>query len=278
MKEYYLFQYNELKKIFNICFNNTNNLLNENHISIENNSFFNNNNYDEKINKILDITDNFTSYLEDIINQTFLIDCCDNETVENTNEELNIYNNSEQFCTKEKKKFDENYSKYNYNIVKLRTGIYYTKDLIEIIYSLFDDFNFNTIINIEKIKEYDVFLNDKNIFNIYNESNYDLIKINKESLNQIDEEFQYFIEDFKTKYTYKNDYLPFIEKFKEIISFNNENFNNNVTFINNNTIFYINELLKDFNKTLYEQIYLSNSYNYYNFNKTYFKYKFYYYN
>ena len=66
-------------------------------------------------------------------------------------------------CKFVKYKSELNYSLYNFNIVKLRSEIYFTKTLIEKIDNVFDDFNFNDIINSEKINEYDSILNDKNI-------------------------------------------------------------------------------------------------------------------
>ena len=55
---------------------------------------------------------------------------------DNREEDMSI--SSDIVCIKEKKKFDsQRYSIYNYNIVKLRTGIYYTKRIIENMYSLY---------------------------------------------------------------------------------------------------------------------------------------------
>ena len=64
----------------------------------------------------------------------------------------------------------EDYSKYNFDIVKLRTGIYYTKKLLENIENLFEEINYNSLINIDEIIYYDKILNNKNIIYIYNET------------------------------------------------------------------------------------------------------------
>ena len=209
---------------------------------------------------IINNTYNFILFLESLINDTFIKEIC-----EEVGELI-----SDKICYKEKQKFDIRYSKYNYNIVKLRTGIYYSKTLIENIDTLFDDFNFHNIINVNKINNYDELLNDKNILYIYNKTNFKLFGINKESISLIDESFQYFLEDIKTKYTYKNEYLPFFNKFKEIITYFNNDYNNNISLKNNITKDNINSLLNEFNDTLFSQLSIRDNYDYYNFNETYF--------
>jgi hypothetical protein len=82
---------------------------------------------------------------------------------------------------KEKFKTDLNYSEYNFVVVKLRTGLYYIKNLLNNIDIYFDDLNYDNILNFQKINKDDKFLNDKNILNIYNESLFKLNEINKET-------------------------------------------------------------------------------------------------
>ena len=274
-EEYYLPVYNELNITFTSCMENLKSLFKEKtNNSIDNILFLIYDNYDEKIIEILNSTKNFSTYLKRIINETFFIINCEDYLTENSNIEEN--NNRldnftlEELCPKEKKKFDETYSKYNYNVVKLRTSIFYTKSLVEIIYSLFDNLDFKNIINIDKINKYDELLNDKNILNIYNESNYNLLRMRKESLSLLDELFQNFIDDFQSKYNYENDYLPFIEKLKEIIIFKNQDYNNNIIYKNKDTINYIYKLLEEFNETLFDQLQIKKNYDYFNLNKTYF--------
>ena len=85
----------------------------------------------------------FIYYLESKINETFIIsygncnqtkniNIADNDTYYNETFDNSTYDENndtnELICSKEKKRIDENYySKYNFEIVKLRTGIYYTK-------------------------------------------------------------------------------------------------------------------------------------------------------
>ena len=131
--------------------------------------------------------------------------------------------------------------------------------------------NIKNLISIEKINTYDNIINDKNILYIFNETNYFLNLKNKENINFLNEYLEYFHEDFKNKYTYKDDYLPFIEKFKEIITFKNNDYNNNITFINEIILNKSLLILDSFNETLFEQLALRSNYDLYNINETYFK-------
>ena len=261
IKEYYLNKYNKIKKTFNDCMNHLKNA--SNNVSIENTLFLDFENYDEPIKKIMNNSKDFILYLEDIIDQNFT--------------SMNDYNNTfeinNSIFIKEKKKFSLNISKYNYNIIKLREGIYYSKTLLENIDNLVNVFNFDKLVNIDKIKYNDELLNDKDIIHIYNKTNYKLNKINEDSSLQIDEYFKLFVEDFKTKYSYNNDYLNLLEKFKEIVMFKDNKYQNEY----NNKQNYIISLLNEFNETLYKQLFLAKKYDFYNFNKSYFSEQFYHY-
>ena len=126
------------------------------------------------------------------------------------------------------------------------------------------------MINNEKIIYSDDLLNDKNILNIYSETNNKLIIINKESYSLIDEYFQSFIEEFKNKYTYKNDYINLRQKFIKIISLKDNQYKKALENAYNDTLNSINKYLDEFNKTLYREILLTSNYDYYNFNQTYY--------
>ena len=127
------------------------------------------------------------------------------------------------------------------------------------------------MINNEKIIYSDDLLNDKNILNIYSETNNKLIIINKESYSLIDEYFQSFIEEFKNKYTYKNDYINLRQKFIKIISLKDNQYKKALENAYNDTLNSINKYLDEFNKTLYREILLTSNYDYYNFNQTYYQ-------
>ena len=235
IREYYFNKYKKIKLSFEECLNKFNNISKEKFIDDENNNFLNLENYKLKIENIFNNYSNFICFFQNFTNNTFLSE----------------------------KNFSQNYSEYDYNIVKLRTGIFYTKNLLENYEIFLEEINFKKIINIDEINKYDEIVNDNNILNIYNETNYKLKIINNESLSFIEESFQNFIADFKTKYSYENDYLPFIQKFKKIISFENNDFNNNITFKKNDTMDNIIKLLYEFNDTLFEQIsILKNNSNY----------------
>ena len=248
IEKYYLSKYEKLKTLFNECLNNYKTISKAN---IYNDYILlNTDNYNTTIKSIINDSKIFISYLESLINQTFISEICD--TIDN--------------CILEKNKISQNYSKYNYNIVKLRTGIYYTKEIIENWNSLFEDSNFSNIIDFNIINNADKLLNDKNIIYIYNETNYKLNQLNKESILLIDEIFQEFLDEFKSKYTFKNDYLPFIKKFIELITLKDQNFNKKISDINSNISNYVYSLLDNFKK-MYEK--LSNTYG--DFSKSFFK-------
>ena len=241
-EEYYLAQYNKIKIAFDEFFIDLNNYFNitNNNSNINNSDYYLFSNF-EKYKIIIDNYTNFTNYFENFTNDEFV--------------PLRV----------------EDYSKYNFNIIKLRTGIYYTKRLLENIENLFEEINYNSLINVDKIIYYDKNLNNKNIIYLYNKTNYKINKINNEILSYIDEPFDYFFSNLKTKYSYKMDYLPFIQKFKEIITFENENYNNNITHINNGTIKNIFSILDIIDDILLSQLSLKTKYDYYNINETYFK-------
>ena len=284
MNLYYISINQKLNTTFNNCINNLKNISDEVNINIEKNLFLNNQNYNELIQKIINNLQDFISYFEDIINQNFTYEYCqlnstdyielnnENITYANNTDENNItIENNTKFCQRIKRQFDSNFYKYNFNIIKLREGIYYSKTLLENIDNLFDEFNSSNLININKIVNNDKLINDNNVFLIYNQTNYKIMNINNESLSLIDEQLQIFFEDFQKKYSYKNDYLNLIKKFKEIISFKNNDYNNIILSYNNDTIKNIISFLNEFNETLFNQLLLRDKYDYYNFNQTYFK-------
>ena len=173
-------------------------------------------------------------------------------------------------CKSEKYKLELNYSLYNFNIVKLRSEIYFTKTLIEKIDNVFDDFNFNDIINSEKINEYDSILNDKNILYIYNESKNQLKNIKNENLPLMEEAFEEIIEEFKFTYNLETEIIPIYNNFEQIFKFTNKLYNNYIYEFENTLLKYINLIINDFEQMLNNQIELKNEYDYYNIEKNFF--------
>ena len=205
----------------------------------------------------LNYINEFISFLEKSINETFTKEICENNT--------GLFKN-ETLCYIEKKEFDNlTYDKYNYNILKIRNGLYYSKTLLENIDSLFDEYNFHNIIDNNKIKLYDELINDKTILDVYNKTNSKILEINKEN-----ETYDYFLNDFKMKYSFKNDYSPLIKIFEEIIKFENNNFHIYIEETINKTINDIIALMSEFNQAITHQISIKENYTYYNFNQTYF--------
>ena len=254
--KYYLSKYNELDNLYNNCININNFTINDNI------SLFDKQNYDDKMILNTNYINEFVLFLEKAINDTFINETCENNT--------GLYNN-ETLCQEVKKEFNLSFSKYNYNIIKLREGIYYTKSLLENIDSLFDEYNFHKIIDKEKVQFYDELLNDKNILDIYNKTNSKIVKINKESISLINETYEYFLEDFKKKYSIKNDYFPFVKIFETILKFEHYNFTLNINNTLNKTIEDIYSLMNEYNQTLLNQLSLRENYTYYNFDEKYFK-------
>ena len=210
----------------------------------------------------LNYINEFISFLEKSINETFTKEICENNT--------GLFKN-ETLCYIEKKEFDNlTYDKYNYNILKIRNGLYYSKTLLENIDSLFDEYNFHNIIDNNKIKLYDELINDKAILDVYNKTNSKILEINKESEILINETYDYFLNDFKMKYSFKNDYSPLIKIFEGIIKFENNNFHIYIEETINKTINDIIALMSEFNQTIIHQISIKENFTYYNFNQTYF--------
>ena len=220
INKYFNSKYTFLNYNFDTYSNKLNQIWNElyEEKSINNENFINENNYDNKINEIIDIYSTFVNNFKDIIEQNFTITKCKNVSKSDTNEETEVV----EICTKEKIMNRKNYSLYDFNIVKLRTGLYYTKNLIENIDMIFDNINYNNLINIEQINTIDKYLNDKNILYIYNESLFKLKEINNNVINFMDEPYQNFIEQFIKKYTFENDILPFYNDFEKILKYTHE--------------------------------------------------------
>ena len=294
IEKYWINIFSEINTVFNTCFNNSEKIMKNIFYDSDNiDLLFLFSNYNNSIKNIINKSLIFIHFLENLINETFIIsnkNCTQEEfnykynnsiddkafingTIELIDTDLNILLevNSTFNCNKEKKHIDANYSKYNYNILKIRTGIYYTKALFENIDEIFDNLNIEDLININKIKYYDNLLNDKNILNFYNETNYKFDQIIKKSNCFIEQPIQNLIDYIKNIYLIENDYHLLFQHFKEIIAFENKDFENHIIYKNEEIINKVSLLLNQFNKTLFSQIYLNGNYHIYNLNETYFK-------
>ena len=246
-----------------------------------NNKYINENKFHESIFKIINNYSIFINNFEEIIYHNFTYEKCQNSTINITdfyNEtDINI-NDQENFtnitntteCWIEKFKSELDYSKYNFNIVKLRTEIYFTKTLLENIDNLFEDINYNNIISSDRINKYDLILNDKNFIYIYNETKNKLKSIQKETLPLLQDTVEIFLEDFKYKYNIDNEILIFYKNIENILKYTSPNFKNYIYDYQTKVLNNIYLLINYFNETLFEQLSLRNSYTYYNINKQYF--------
>ena len=217
-----------------------------------------NENFDEMIKKIINNYYNFIEMFEEEINTTFISKECKIE-------------NSTEVCENIIYKSELEYSEYNFNIVKLRNSLYYTKNIIKNLFYLFDDFNFNEIINNKIINKSDIIINDKNILHTFNILNKKIKTINKDTDEILKEPYDFFIQDFSKKFTFERDYLLNIDLYKQILNFTYINYINNISEYNNITQRDLNDLLIEFNETLHKQLKLIYDYDYFNVNKNYFK-------
>ena len=289
IQRYYLYKHNLIKSYFNSFSNKLNEVFDNNIITTGlKEQILNENNYDCYTYKILNNYTKFLSYFEGIIKENFTIKNCSELLINNSiyenfeNNYLNInesnitemnYSNITE-CSYEKYKSNLNYSRYNFNIIKLRTEISYTKRLIEKFYSLFDDLNYKNIINfnqINQIDQIDQYSNNKNILYIYNETLYKLNEIKKEGLLLIEEPFEELVQFFQKKSTLENEYMPFFYDFEKLLKYENNYYKNNITELNKKILDNIYNLLDKFNKTLYLQTLLKNNYDYYSLNHYYFE-------
>ena len=151
---------------------------------------------------------------------------------------------------------------YNYNIIKLRTALNYTKNLIENLIVMVDEYKYDEMFDIYNFNENENIINDNNIFFIENASLYKLKEINEKSYFLLEDQNEKIIEDILKKYNLNNnDYYSFLLKFKKILNFESDDIKKGITNTINEIINSINILFKKFNDTLYGQ---KNKYDFYN--------------
>ena len=122
-----------------------------------------------------------------------------------------------------------------------------------------------------KVNYYDDLLNDKNIFDLYNETNHRIKNLKENNDLLLEEPIQNLMNYLKNIYSYDKDYLHISKTIRDIITFKDDNYNNNITYIFDETINNTYLLLNKFNDTLFQQISLRNNYDKYNINETYFE-------
>ena len=228
-----------------------------NYLKINSNDYILNNDYNSEISLIINNYSNFISYFQEKVNQNF------NLEKNNTNENESL--------------IGMNYSKYNFNVAKIRRGLNFTKSLIENIKSTLYNLKFDELLNISFINIYDYITNEKNLFNIYSNTLNELNIINNDNEDNNKKSLQSCIQELesnlKDRYNFKYDILPFIKDFETILKFENKDFLNNASDYNNQTINHIYSLFEEFNNTLYQQLINNSKDTYFNisfeFNKLY---------
>ena len=259
--------------------NNLNTLLGQyNYTNNDNDGvILNENDYNNTINNIIQDYKNIILKIEKRINEDWILENCTEIIIMNVSDETNgifesDYNyETDLICYKYKNKSSLNYSDYNFNVVKIRRAIYYIKYLYENLESLFNEFNFDILMNSSKIKYKDDIVNDKNIFNIYEKTEEKLKVINQEAEELLEEYYNYFEEDINETIMNELDFKENLEKFGSILNFTEENFLFEINKIINESTFKFFVLLNEYNETLIEQINLIKIYEKHNFNYSIFK-------
>ncbi len=158
------------------------------------------------------------------------------------------------------------YSKYNFQIVKIRNAIYYTKNLYEELNELYkNEWNNENdlddkIINKEYLKEKDDKINEKNIWLIYNQSLNFLKDYNKESKEILKDYYENFNEDLLeicslNNNKNKNIFKENIQIFKKVLNNNYQNFNNKINNdLNKIESIILNNQIKKFDEYFYYNI------------------------
>ena len=217
---------------------------------------FSNNYYSFLSNLTYEIDDNFTYYIPH-----YLISS-DSSQISDNRPESDIVT-----YTKERYSSDKNYSKYNFNIVKFRTGISNSRKYPELFNSLFDDINFDNIIDNQTIIDIDEVINYKNFLNIYNVTKVKQKEIKKEFLYFIAETLEEFDDEFINKTSeLTSNYWEFMNLYKKnILNFEDIFYDDNISKTINNTLININDYFDNFNITLYNSINIS-GYDYFSLN------------
>ena len=258
---------NNFKNYFNKLENESFNLI------YEKNMILNEDDYSIPLYNLSEQLDIFISNLEYLINVDFTSEKCYNNSL-NESEFLSILNLYDSYsdnmndtdtnniiCETIKYKSNLTNYEYNYNVLKLRTGLYYTKKAIENIMDLYDELNYDNLLNISKFINVENSLNDKKILDIYNFSLFKLEEIKENSNSLLKEQHELFFNEILDIYSMNNDYYPFLQDIESILKFENQQYNDYIINYINNKFNFVESILFEFNKTLFEQ---KNEYQFYN--------------
>ena len=214
----------------------------------------NNEEYNNNIDKLILNDDNY-NYLTSQLENNYITFSSDlnneiDENFTNLNCEEYLNNTSNiKIYTKIKYSTELNYSKYNFNFVKFRTEISNSRKYTEIYEQLFDDLNYNNIIDSAQITEIDNIINTQNIINIDNASKYKIKQIKEELFSLLQETFDNFGKDFINKIiVLTNIFEDTFNLFDNILN-NDKTSNNKITEIYEYILNKIEKFLDDFNIT-----------------------------
>ena len=214
----------------------------------------NNEEYNNNIDKLILNDDNY-NYLTSQLENNYITFSSDlnneiDENFTNLNYEEYLNNTSNiKIYTKIKYSTELNYSKYNFNFVKFRTEISNSRKYTEIYEQLFDDLNYNNIIDSAQITEIDNIINTQNIINIDNASKYKIKQIKEELFSLLQETFDNFGKDFINKIiVLTNIFEDTFNLFDNILN-NDKTSNNKITEIYEYILNKIEKFLDDFNIT-----------------------------
>ena len=196
--------------------------------------FLTENIFDNNINKMIKDYRIIINKIEQRINNDWILKNCTEINISSNNnyssysiENIDNNNITNLICYEYKNKSSLNYSEYNYNVVKIRTGIYYIKYLYEKLEYLFNQFNIDDVLNLSKIIQKDEIINDKNIINLNQKSNQKLYEINEEAEDVLKEYFEYYKEDINETIKNELDFTINLDKFSKILNYTEENLKNN---------------------------------------------------
>jgi hypothetical protein len=140
---------NNFKHYSNLLENKSLNIIYEKNIILDDKNF---NIHLSNISEKLDI---FISNLQSLININFTSEQCYNisytdqinlfDSYDNYTNKTNNTDISDSICEKIQYKSNLSNYEYNYNVLKLRSGLYYTKKALENIMNLYDDLNYDNL-------------------------------------------------------------------------------------------------------------------------------------
>ena len=269
-KDYFNHKFDYLNDFFNTLLNSIINQENNNF----NNPFFNAGNFDQSNNILID---NYTNYLTNLVqeiddNFTYIV--CEDFIITDSvqiSDDL-MTDKIETICRREKFITSQNYSKYNFNVVKFRTGISNSRKFPELFNSLFDDLTYDNLIDSGKIITIDDVINNKNLMVVFNKTHTKLNEIKNEFISIIQDTFDEFSNKFiiETPELTSN-YWEILDSHKDLLNYCNILYNENISEVNNNTINELNIILDQFNTSLYSSLNRTanlSDYDYYSINYT----------